>query len=117
MIPTRRKTREEIHASAQAILARCAQAVPVDMRLPLSTPVDRRLLKSQSGKTNPNPTATQITALSPRQLAAARMLARGAKPVHVAANLDITRQGLWKWRRLPQFVAEIHRLHELMIRG
>jgi len=52
--------------------------------------------------------------LSERQLAAARMLARGCKPIDVAAALRLSRQGLWKWRRSPAFCAELHRLHELL---
>ncbi|MGB7160228.1 MAG: helix-turn-helix domain-containing protein [Tepidisphaeraceae bacterium] len=54
--------------------------------------------------------------LSPQQLAAARLLARGRKVADVAAELGVTRQALWKWRRRPPFAAEVRRLHELLAR-
>ena len=47
---------------------------------------------------------------------AARMIARGCKPADVAAAMKISRQGLWKWRRTPAFIAELRRLHELLAR-
>jgi DNA-binding CsgD family transcriptional regulator len=53
--------------------------------------------------------------LTPRQLAAARLLAQGIKPRDVATHLKITRQGLWKWRRDAAFAAEVRRLHELLL--
>jgi len=61
--------------------------------------------------------ALQPVSLSARQLAAARLMARGIKPGEVAARLKITPQGLWKWRRMPAFVAELRRLHELLARA
>ena len=82
-------------------------AETVDARLPRLTPVDAGLPNRPFGKTNPPPS------LSPRQLAAARLLAHGRTPTDVAVELRITRQGLWNWRRNPDFVAELRRLHEL----
>ena len=40
------------------------------------------------------------------------MLAGGLKSGEVAAQLGMSRMGLWKWRRLPAFSAELRRLHE-----
>jgi hypothetical protein len=56
-----------------------------------------------------------MSTLSSRQLAAARLLACGCAPVKVAAELGMTRQALWKWRRQPDFDAEIFRLHECLV--
>lgn len=90
-----------------------APPISVDARLPQLTPVDTRLPNSRNDKTNPpnHPGAV----LHPRQLAAARMIAQGFKPVDVATALKLTRQGLWKWRRSPAFAAEVARLHQLLI--
>ena len=63
---------------------------------------DRRI-----GKTNP-------PSLSERQLAAARLLASGMTPNSVAAQLGMSRTGLFKWRKLPAFLAEVRRIHEFM---
>lgn len=49
--------------------------------------------------------------LSSRQLAAIRLLATGYRPGDVAAELGMTRQGLWKWRRMPLFNRELQQTH------
>ena len=99
--------------------------VAVDRRLPQVTPGDRSLPNSRICKSNPRPVGEREPLdacgqspgdLSPRQLAAARMIARGCKPADVAAAMKISRQGLWKWRRTPAFIAELRRLHELLAR-
>jgi hypothetical protein len=95
-----------------------------DPRLRRLISVDPRLSKPQLRGTNPplpalrhqSSPAVPPPALTPRQLAAARMIARGAKPADVAAALQITPQGLWKWRKLPAFSAECRRLHEILAR-
>ena len=53
--------------------------------------------------------------LSARQLAAARMLACGKTTTEVAAELGMSRMGLFKWRKQPAFVAEICRAHDRMV--
>jgi hypothetical protein len=100
-----------------------SSAASADAHLARLTAVDVRLPNSQMRGTNPRPTADlpaevalEAIDLSPRQLAAARMLARGCKPADVAQTMKITRQGLWKWRRQPAFIAELRRLHELLAR-
>ena len=87
----------------------------VDERLPQLTSVDAGLPHSHFDKTNPP--RSHDPGLSPKQLAAARMLVQGLNPSAVATHLKITRQGLWKWRRQPAFAGEIHRLHDLLARG
>ena len=88
----------------------------VDLGLRRLTPVDTGLRKSEVEKAKPNGGARDPAAaaspLSPRQLAAARMLARGRMPGEVAAELRMSGQGLWKWRRTPAFIGELRRLHE-----
>jgi len=85
-------------------------SIPVDARLPQLTSVDVCLPDSGFGKTNPS------SALTPRKLAAARLLAQGRSLNEVARELRLTRQGLWKWRRQPTFAAEVLRLHDLLAR-
>ena len=97
----------------------------VDRRLPQVSPDDRGLPNSRICKSNPRPVREHEPLdacgqspgdLSPRQLAAARLIARGCKPADVAAAMKISRQGLWKWRRIPAFIAELRRLHETLAR-
>jgi transposase-like protein len=49
-------------------------------------------------------------------LAAARLVARGRTVSQIAAEMGISRQALWKWRRQEAFVIEVRRLHELLSR-
>ena len=81
----------------------------VDIRLPQVTAVNPSSPPRPIHKTNPNP-------LTPRQLAAARLIAQGCAVSRVAAELQVTRQAVWKWRRVPAFGAELLRLHELLAR-
>ena len=88
----------------------------VDPRRQVLTQVDARLQQSQTGTTNPIPSAAAVrTMLTPQQLAAARLLACGRRPADVAVELGITRQALWKWRRRADFSAELLRVHERLI--
>lgn len=88
----------------------------VDPRRQALTQVDARLQQSQTATTNPMPSAEGIrTTLNARQLAAARLLACGRRPADVAAELGITRQALWTWRRRADFRGELIRVHERLI--
>jgi hypothetical protein len=53
--------------------------------------------------------------LCAQQFAAARLLACGRRPAEVCRELDIHRQTLWRWRRMPEFEAEVFRLHECLV--
>src|SRR5687767_10586216 len=90
-----------------------------DPVLPGVTPCTVALPNSAAGKTNrPRmavPAAHPSARLWPQQLAAARLLACGRLPVEVAAELGIHRQTLWRWRRMPDFQAEVFRLHECLV--
>jgi hypothetical protein len=91
----------------------------VDARLPQLTPVDACLPQNQIDKTNPLSDAVSSKpsprSLSSRQQAAARLLARGRTPSEVSAELRITRQGLWKWRRTAEFAREVQRMNEVLL--
>ena len=78
------------------------------------TPGDISGHSQRRRKSNPiaDSDAAAAAELTARQLAAARLLATGRKPSDVAAELGITRMGLWKWRRLPGFATELRRLHD-----
>ena len=102
-----------------------AHAIAVNASERQLTPVNTGQRPTAGCKTNPfTPVASPASCaalppsaaseLSPRQLAAARLIACGRKPADVAAELGLSRTGLWKWRRLPAFVAELRRLHETL---
>ena len=80
---------------------------PVDLGLRPLTPVDAGLHPTPLEKTNP-----PGRDLTPRHLAAARLIALGRRPSDVATELGVTRQALWKWTKHPAFAAEVRRLHE-----
>lgn len=50
--------------------------------------------------------------LSPRQLAAARLLVQGAGVTDTAAQIGVTRQTVGRWKSAPSFRAEVRRLHD-----
>jgi hypothetical protein len=52
--------------------------------------------------------------LSLRQHAAARALAAGYGSVAIAHHLGINHHTIGRWKRQPQFMAEVHRLREAM---
>jgi hypothetical protein len=54
--------------------------------------------------------------LTPRQLAAARLIAAGRTVVQTARELGIDRSTAWRWTRQPAFSAELRRLHEIWSR-
>jgi len=68
----------------------------------------------KTSKTNPNSPADP---LSPRQLAAARLVCQGMRTIYVARELTTTVQTVNRWRRMPAFAHEVRRLHELLARG
>jgi hypothetical protein len=73
---------------------------------------------AQIKPTAPPPLSTQDSALttlplSPQQLAALRLLLHGQRPTAVAAQLNIDRHTLLRWRRSDPFNAELQRIHTL----
>jgi Homeodomain-like domain len=56
----------------------------------------------------PEPTGSTLT---PRQLAAARLIAAGHTLPDVAVELRLNRSTVWRWTRDPAFRAELDRLH------
>src|SRR4051812_17595629 len=60
------------------------------------------------------PAAPAAGGLSPRQLAAARLLAAGRAVGAVCAEVGISRQTIARWRRDPAFGAELRRLHDFL---
>jgi hypothetical protein len=64
-----------------------------------------------------NPTASSLPPLTSRQLAAARLVVRGMSSADVATRLKTIRQTINRWKKLPQFDAEVRRLHELLLVG
>ena len=65
-------------------------------------------------QTKPNLGKLPNPELTPRQLAAARMLLQGMQPAAVAVELSTTHQTINRWQRLPEFGAELRRLHEML---
>src|SRR5688572_8189620 len=72
---------------------------------PPMSPISRRR------KTNPN--AAQV-ALTPIQLAAARMFAKGGRTLAIAQALNLNRRTLARWQQLAAFREEIVRVHRAL---
>lgn len=53
--------------------------------------------------------------LTSRQLFAARMLIRNMSTDAIAGRLKTTRQTINRWKKRPEFVAEVKRLHEMLM--
>ena len=83
----------------------------VDAGLPKVTQVDRGLPQSRNDKTNP------IRPFTPRQLAAARLLAAGWTVSDVADELVVSRQAIWKWRKHPAFTPALVTIHRELCRA
>jgi Homeodomain-like domain len=70
------------------------------------------LTADEIGETNPpaHSGARAARELSPRQLAAARLLARGHGTMRVSGRLGVNRHTIARWKRDPLFAAELQRL-------
>jgi hypothetical protein len=91
-----------------------------DAMQPHATPCNATQPNHANGKTNPPPpisksqqpqTPPQPSSLTPRQLAAARLIAAGRTLPEVALELRLNRSTVWRWTRDPTFQAELRRLH------
>src|SRR5262249_471198 len=74
----------------------------------------KMIVERKRAKTTPTPPAKPLT---PRQLAAARLVCQGFRTIQVARQLTTTVQTINRWRRMPAFAHELRRLHELLVRG
>ena len=82
---------------------------------PHATPCNATQPNSRIEKTNPPPpisNSQHAEALTPRQLAAARLIAAGHALSDVALEMKMNRSTIWRWTRDPTFQAELRRLHE-----
>ncbi len=68
----------------------------------------------QIPETNPIPAPSARRALTLSQRAAARCLVRGLRQKLIADQLGLNRRTLTRWKRLPDFNAEIERLQALV---
>jgi hypothetical protein len=66
-------------------------------------------------KTKPIPSVPPDDGFDARQLAAARLLARGRSVPDAARELKLSRSTVWRWQRDPAFRAELRRIHDRMI--
>jgi DNA-binding CsgD family transcriptional regulator len=82
----------------------------VDQTLPKLTKIDRSSPHSRNDETNPI-RKTAPRPLTPRQLAAARLLAAGRSVADVADELRVSRQSLWNWRKHPAFTPAVISVH------
>jgi hypothetical protein len=87
-----------------------------DMAQPGATGRDISDAGTEIDKAKPN-AAPGASNLSPRQLAAARELARGKRVGVVATELQIHRGTIFRWQRDPEFARELRRLHRVMLRS
>jgi hypothetical protein len=62
-----------------------------------------------------NPTPRDKMELTPRQVAAARLLALGRCGRAVAAEIGVNEHTVTRWRRVPAFATEVRRQHELVL--
>jgi hypothetical protein len=75
----------------------------------------RSQLPKWQSDTAPPPPST-FSALTPRQLHAARLLVAGHNDSSAAAILGVHRHTLRRWRRVPEVRAELHRLLKASIK-
>jgi hypothetical protein len=82
---------------------------------PDATPCNVVQPDSRNEKTNPPPAFSNsqhgATSLTPRQLAAARLLAAGRSIPDVAVELQLNRSTIWRWTRNPAFRDELRQIH------
>src|SRR5687768_14925257 len=70
---------------------------------------------SRRRKTNPSSSsAAAQTTLTPIQLAAARMFAKGGRTLAIADALSVNRRTLARWQQLAEFRDEIVRVHRAL---
>jgi hypothetical protein len=96
-----------------------------DAMQPHATGCNATQPNNAAGKTNPPPQISNSqqppqqppqqcpTSLTPRQLAAARLIAAGRALPDVALELRLNRSTIWRWTRDPAFQAELRRIHDL----
>ncbi|MEO6435586.1 MAG: hypothetical protein ABIP55_07470 [Tepidisphaeraceae bacterium] len=77
------------------------------------TPRDAALPNPEKRGTNPIHPRGDLT---PRQLAAVRHLARGARPGEVVKGMGISRMTLSRWRRDPRFITALREAHLELLR-
>ena len=82
---------------------------------PGATPCNTVQQQSPDGKTNPPPPISNsrlpVATLTPRQLAAARLIAAGQSIADVADALGLNRSTVWRWTRDPAFHEELRQIH------
>ena len=69
----------------------------------------------KTGTDETNPMTAPAASLTPRQVAAARLLALGRRGTAVAAEVGVEKHTITRWRRSPAFAAEVSRQHELVL--
>src|SRR5262249_39426299 len=62
-----------------------------------------------------NPNSRELPSLTPTPLAAARLVGQEMTSADVAIRLGTIRQTINRWKRLPAFIAELRRLHDLLV--
>jgi hypothetical protein len=77
-------------------------------------PRSKAFQNTQNAKTNPSPIGQPPADLTPRQLAAARLLLEGLSAEQTAIRLGTTRQTVNRWKHVPAFAHELRRLNEVM---
>ncbi|MBC8105986.1 MAG: hypothetical protein H7Z14_05305 [Anaerolineae bacterium] len=74
----------------------------------------KQALRNDKAKPNPQTGVSSGRQLSARQLALARALVRGGSISAVAREQKVGRATIHRWQRLPEFQAELQRLHHLL---
>src|SRR4051812_2308251 len=81
---------------------------------PGAPPVRSRLEPQMHGR-DAHATLSGALALTSRQLAAARLVAQGLRSSEIAARLGTIPQTVNRWKHLPQFQAELRRVHDMLV--
>jgi hypothetical protein len=93
----------------------------VQLRPAVSSSVQQRPATSsamQNAKTNPKPPAVSLPnspSLTPRQLAAARLLILGMGSAEVARRVGTTQRSVNRWKSSLPFQSELMRMHDLLL--
>jgi hypothetical protein len=120
--PAQSTTPKPLSPIARFVLETAAMET-CDAMQPHATVCNATQPKSAAEKANPPPPISKSrqhehtehddeTDLTPRQLAAARLIAAGRTLPEVALELRLNRSTIWRWTRDPTFQAELRRLHE-----